>query len=159
MHKPKILLDLDGVFNPFLSFTLSEDGYQRVSVGWAEWSLKPEHGLWLQALATHADLIWVSSWNEQSNGANQFWKIPGFPHIRLTNGSEGENITWKLATIQQHFVGDDSPIIWVDDELKADAYEWAQSRPNTFLVKCEPNTGFTKEQFKHVYKTVKKLAN
>lgn len=153
--RPKILLDIDGVFNPFLSFTLQEDGYQSVSYGWAEWSLKPEHGVWLQALSLHADLIWVSSWNEQSNGANRFWEIPAFPFVPLTIGEGNEDTTWKLETIQTYLENDNSPVIWADDELKPDAFAWALARGNTFLIKCEPDTGLTKEQFKQIYKTVK----
>lgn len=53
--------------------------------------------------------------------------------------------TWKLRDVER-FVGD-RPFAWVDDEIGADAFAWAERREApTLLLRVQALIGLTEEQ-------------
>lgn len=147
-----VLVDIDGVLNPFLAWDLYERGFVGVTHGWASWQLNGElHAPWLQEISKHATLIWCSSWEDESNLAARHFKLPDLPYVKLsgpsTNSTHG---TWKLPYVEDFLRGKDEKVVWLDDELQSDAAHWANKRGGTLLVNCEASVGFTEQQYKEV---------
>ena len=147
----KILTDIDGVLNPFLMPGMPS-GYISVQEGWISWRLDLlYHASWLRDLNERAEIIWASTWAEDSNTVNMYFAIPVlFPHIDFTQATTRPGTTGKLADVQQYLAGTDEPVIWLEDELEADAFEWAAQRPNTLLIHCDPRTGLTEAQYHEI---------
>jgi len=147
-----ILMDIDGVLNPFLAWDLEERGFNPVSHGWANWQLNAElHAPWLQNLSAIASLYWCSSWEEESNYVSRHFKLPDFPFVKLSGpATTSAHGTWKLPYVEDFLKGKDEKVVWFDDEFGVDAFHWAEQRGNTFLVQCDPSVGFSSEQYKEV---------
>lgn len=152
-----ILVEIDGVLNPFLSYSSSEEGAIHVSIGWASWSLNfKTHGKWLEALSKENRIVWCSSWEEESNKVSEIFCIPEFEYVtfkpRITELPLGH--MWKLNDVVK-FIGDnDDLVIWLDTEFEKDAYEWAKYRglEKTILIECDSSVGWTYAEYVNILK-------
>ncbi|MFA1544472.1 HAD domain-containing protein [Actinomadura monticuli] len=152
MGSPVVLLDVDGVLNPFerphrgfKRHQCSPDG--RTFKLW----LNAEHGPALLDLAesTGAELAWASYWCDHANewiapriGLPElpFVPIPRFPGIR-----EGRTLgAWKARHVAAW--AESRPFVWFEDE--PDATECIAGEPYVaehLLVEIDPLTGLTGE--------------
>ena len=142
MARPLLLLDVDGVLNPLVR--RMPDGFARYELLGYEVFLSPHHGPWLNELRDWFDLVWATTW--EHDAPLLIAPILGLPRdlpvIEFSRGRVDE--TWKLHDVRD-FVGD-RPMAWVDDELGADAFTWAEQRePPTLLVQTDRNVGLTKQ--------------
>ncbi len=82
--RPVLLLDVDGVLNPFPS---TPDGYLEYSFFEGDNEpvrLNPEHARWLQQLATRFEVAWASSWGQAANELIcPLFGLPAFPVVPL----------------------------------------------------------------------------
>lgn len=155
-----ILLDIDGVLNPLFSFTLEEDGFIHFSKGWASWSLNSDlHKPLLERLNSIAEIHWCSSWLDESNYINAFFQLPkDYPYVPLRNvGFENINNhvlpeTWKLNSVKEYTSSYEDKLVWVDDEIYDDAFQWAEDRglDRTLLIKTNPSVGFTLTEYQQI---------
>jgi len=152
----KVLVDIDGVLNPFLSSDLVGRGFSRVSEGWAEWMIHPQHGDWLREIAQHAEIVWATSWEVESSALSRMFLLGNIPSIHFARVSRGD--TWKLSGVQEYARDIDEPIVWIDDELGSDAENWAEQREDTLLIRCDPSVGFIEEQYATVLNFVRGIA-
>ena len=152
-------MDIDGVLNPFLSFDLAEKGFVHVVEGWHSASLDlVNHKLWLHDLYDRADLVWGSSWLQDSNSLIKHYELPSdLDYVSLNFKGNDPDVTWKLSSVRSFASrrsSDVIPVVWIDDEIKQDALDWAKARGNTMIVVTDPSVGWTKEQYQAILKFI-----
>lgn len=151
----KILVDIDGVLNPFLGLDLESKGftYQNLTP-YAGWHLSVVHGQWLKELSKKHEVVWASAWQAEAKELEEYWGLPDGQFIEFKTIHYGE--TMKLPDIIKYAEKqpDSEWVVWIDDELGEDAHEWAASRPNTLLVECDPSVGWTEEQYQLIVETI-----
>lgn len=147
LKRPLVLLDIDGPLNPFLSFRLQEDGYERVQGGYAMWMLHRKHGDWIRALLVHADAMWATSWQDVANEvAAPFYGLPALPVIHFTQPSANDTRQFKLREVLE--VSEGRPFVWIDDEIEDESLARVQSRgTSALIVRPHPSEGWTQAQF------------
>lgn len=145
---PLVLLDVDGVLNPISSSP--PPGYVRYSFRGYTLTTRREHTEWLYLIGTRFELAWASTWGPTANESIGAALDIGYPlrHVEFSEGRTGE--TWKLGAVKE-FV-EDRPLVWIEDELFADAVLWAETRNEpTLLIKPSPGVGFTKEHLAQIW--------
>jgi hypothetical protein len=140
---PLLLLDVDGVLNPFAAPTCPP-GYSEHDFfpGEEPVRLCPAHGLWLQELAIRFRIVWATAWGDEANRLlAPLLQIPDlpvvvFPPVPFHPGD-------KLPAITRFSGG--HPLAWIDDALPPAAHTWAASRGvPTLLVSIDPAEGLTR---------------
>lgn len=125
--RPLLLLDVDGVLYPF-------------QAGGASVPAAAEH---LTELRSAFHVVWATLREGSANvTVGPGLGLPRLPVIYFDHGfATGE--TWKLPAVVRD-VGD-RPLAWIDDDLHADAHQWAEQRSvPTLLVDTDPHVGMTR---------------
>lgn len=145
--RPFLLLDVDGVLNPWLMHRLPA-GYRHHQIGIFDVILAEWHGPAILELCRTAglDLVWATTWEDHANDeiAPRVGLPSDLPWIRFSDEDAGALVeTWKLPAVQRA-VGD-RPCVWIDDDLWSDAWTWAEQRSEagtpTLLVQPHPEQG------------------
>jgi HAD domain in Swiss Army Knife RNA repair proteins len=142
-HQPVLLLDVDGVLNPFPS---TPDGYVEYSFFAGDDEpvrLNPEHARWLQHLATRFEVAWASSWGQAANELIcPLFGLPAFPVVPLPPAPfDPREKVPPIAAFTR-----DRPAAWIDDVLTEEARLWAaERRYPTLLLEVNGSTGLTQE--------------
>ncbi len=147
MTRPYLLIDVDGVLNPF-GTGRAPDGFARHELlGYDVW-LSPRHGLWLNGLATWFDLVWATTWEHDAPRLiAPILELPTDLPVIEFRQSEGE--TWKLRDVAR-FAGN-RPLAWIDDDLFGDALAWADQRTApTLLIRTSPNVGLVEQDVRRL---------
>lgn len=144
MSRPMLLLDVDGVLNPY--------GFSRRPAGFTEHHLfpdddepvlvNPEHGAWIGELTRTCDVTWATSWNQDANrllcpllgiGALPVLSMPAVP-FRPAD---------KVPLIARHSRG--RAAVWIDDLHTAEAHAWQRGRAEpTILIGVDPAVGLAR---------------
>jgi hypothetical protein len=140
---PVLLLDLDGVLNPFAA-PACPDAYREYEFFPGE---GPErycitHGTWIRELAAVGELWWATGWGENANelylpllGVDPLPVVP-FPPVPF----EPELKVPAVAAV----VGD-RPAAWIDDNHTEAGRRWAAQRSApTLLVPVDPAVGWSR---------------
>lgn len=149
-----LLLDIDGVFNPFLCPNLTERGFILYQSGWITWSIDLiNHASWLRNVENDVNIVWVSSWLEDSNHLSAMFGLYNalLPHVELSRTGKGD--TWKLDSVKEWVKNNTSPedtIVWIDDEVYSDAFEWADRNNNILIIKTDPAIGLTEDEWQRM---------
>jgi HAD domain in Swiss Army Knife RNA repair proteins len=146
--RPILLLDVDGVLNPFPS---TPDGYMeyRFFEGDDEpVRLNLDHASWLQHLAARFDIAWASSWGHTANELiSPLFGLSSLPVIPLppTPFDPREKVQPIAAFTRER------PAAWVDDIITEEARVWAAERAHaTLLIEVNSSTGLTFEIVEHL---------
>ena len=132
--RPVLLIDVDGVLNPFAREGAVPAGWESHQVqatnpirGTRTYTvvLTREHGAWLTELARDFDLAWATTWEDQANTV--IAPLIGLP-ARLPVAEVG----WRMYNYDKvegivALVGD-RPAAWIDDEPGWAGNEWAKER-------------------------------
>lgn len=141
---PLLLLDVDGVLNPYAS-RACPPGYTEHDFfpGEEPTRLCSGHGRWLRELATRFRLVWATAWGEQANQLlAPLLQIPDLPVIDLPRIPFQARD--KLPPIIEFAA--DRPLAWIDDLHTVQAHAWAASRAvPTLLIGADPAEGLTRK--------------
>lgn len=162
-----VLMDIDGV----LSFEGSptDEAFIVISHGWGRWRIRYEVLEWLKNLASDkkVEIMWLSTWGDDSNIINQYLAIPDFKAIGKSEGMTVKTKLKQVLNVVQEL--EDKTVIVVDDTLSVKPSCMSMSE-NTALVRlwdrltsvCHENkittqfvvpdvwTGLVKEEMKFV---------
>jgi hypothetical protein len=153
---PLLLLDLDGVLNPFAAATCL-DGYEERMLFEGEDPVRFcfQHGEWIRELARVGDVLWATGWGATANEVYlpllgleplPFVQFPPIPF-------EAE---LKVPAIDA--VVGDRPAVWIDDNHTAAGLHWAATRTApTLLVPIDPAAGWRREHVDQTLKWMKHL--
>jgi hypothetical protein len=126
MTRPVILLDLDGVLNPF-DAPSCPDGYleHEFFPGEGPERYCPAHGAWIRELAAAGDLWWATGWGELANKLYlPFLGVDPLPVVQFPAVPfRPEDKVEPVAAV----VGD-RPTAWIDDNHTEEGRHWAAVR-------------------------------
>ncbi|MER5498257.1 HAD domain-containing protein [Streptomyces sp. NPDC002466] len=147
---PLLLLDVDGVLNPFAARDCPE-GYREHGFFPGEEPpvrLCDAHGPWLADLGREFELVWATGWEDQANTfITPVLNLPTLPVVRFP--PVPFDPAEKVPAIDA-FAGD-RPAAWVDDAHTPEALAWARSRTApTLLVTTDPARGLTADMIQEL---------
>jgi hypothetical protein len=154
-EKPVLLVDVDGVLNPYAHQGALAAGWEThriaarqpgrdVAVTYTVY-LNPDHGSWLVELAYDFDLAWATTWEEQANTliAPKIGLSQPLPVAAVVWGRHGYDKVAGIAAL----VGD-RPCAWLDDDPGYAGFEWSDERRArdipTLIITPDPAIGFTR---------------
>lgn len=157
MSRPVLLLDLDGVLNPFAA-SACPDGYleHEFYPGEGPERYCPAHGAWIRELAAAGDLRWATAWGDDANkllapllGVDPlpFVEFPPLPFPPEA----------KVPAIAA--AAGDRPMAWIDDNHTDAGRRWAAGRTApTLLVPVDSAIGWTRDDVDRVLTWAASLA-
>lgn len=153
MEPPALLLDVDGVLNPWKR----GKGYRRFratpeGITYRLW-LNARHGRMLLDLAeqTGAELRWATYWCGHANG----WigprvGLPSMPHVPIPPRPPGADESlgeWKVKHVARWARG--RPFVWFEDEYDAaEALLREEGLGDHLLVTVDPEIGLTEDHIR-----------
>jgi hypothetical protein len=145
MHRPLLLVDVDGVISLFgFDHAAPPAGRYQLVDGIAHF-LSGSAGAYMRRLRTAYELAWCTGWEEKANDYLPLaLGLDGpLPHVVFDRGERPTQAHWKLGAIDLH-VDPSRPMAWIDDAHDARCREWAAARPGpTLLVTTDPAVGIT----------------
>ncbi|SCL31398.1 hypothetical protein GA0074692_3105 [Micromonospora pallida] len=149
MTRPLLLLDIDGVLNPYgapdppVGFT-----DHHLFPGEAPIRVNPAHGAWLSAAGEVLDVAWASSWNDEANQLlAPLLRIASLPVVTMPPApfDPGAKVPRIAAYAGRR------PAAWIDDLHTPEAYDWAADRAApTLLITADPAIGLTRQSIDQV---------
>ena len=140
---PLLLLDVDGVLNPYAA-AACPDGSQEHALFAGEEPVRvcPAHGGWLRELATRFELTWATAWGAEANRLlAPLLRLPALPLIEFPPVPFEPRD--KLPAVAAFAA--DRPLAWIDDALAPEVREWAAERHvSTLLIDVDPAIGLTR---------------
>lgn len=131
----KCLLDIDGVILPFGGPNMRCDG-QDICI--------PGHmNDLIRVLDREFEIVWASMWEENSNEIGRILGLDKKEFIPMPRRVPEGNVTFKLEAVKAWDPG--GGIVWIDDDLGPDAYEWGRAR-EAVLLAPSPEVGLTAGQ-------------
>ena len=142
-NKTLILLDVDGVLNPLRSM-------QKLVVD-------PSRAALVGQLSSLGVVVWATSWSAAhtyhlTHDLGLPFETAAIPfppdlHIDPRNPAPTPKLHWVARWVNRTLSQEDAPdtaVIWIDDQLRENAGEWArnETRP-TLLIKPDPATGLS----------------
>ncbi|MBA2460612.1 MAG: hypothetical protein H0V45_02395 [Actinobacteria bacterium] len=143
--RPILLLDVDGVLNPFPECPEGFDEHDFFPGDDEPVRLARTHGAWLAELGEVFDIAWATGWGVDANRLLcPFFDLPEYALVDLPPiPFEARE---KVPAISA-FVGSDRPAAWMDDMITPEAVRWAEERSApTLLVQVGSATGLTRAQ-------------
>lgn len=140
---PLLLIDVDGVLNPFAA-PACPPGYTEHEFFGGEEPVRlcAAHGPWLQELTTRFEIVWATAWGAEANRLlAPLLELPELPVIRFPPVPFHPRD--KLPAVIR-FSGR-RPLTWIDDVFPTEAQTWAAKRRiPTLLIGVDPAQGLTR---------------
>jgi HAD domain in Swiss Army Knife RNA repair proteins len=140
---PLLLLDVDGVLNPFAA-PACPPGYSEHDFFPGEEPVRvcATHGPWLRELAARFQIVWATAWGADANRLlAPLLHIPDLPVIAFPPVPFHPRD--KLPAIARY--AGHRALAWIDDALPPEAHTWAASRgAPTLLIGVDAAEGLTR---------------
>lgn len=162
MDTPLVLMDIDGVVNAFGAKHPIPAHQRFARAGRYTVVLDERHPEWMLEMEARAEMCWATMW--QYNAATQFAPVAGFGEdweyidfdsfhgtlgARTGNGVVNHKWPGILAS-----VGEDQPLVYVDDDMRPDHHRWAALRNEagipTLFIQPDPEHGLTRAQYERI---------
>ena len=144
VSRPALLLDVDGVLNPYGTATCPE-GFTEYDLfpGEGPVRLRPAHGEWISELRHVFDVAWATAWNDDANRLlAPLLGITALPVVTMPPPPFQPRD--KVPPIAR-FAGQ-RPAVWIDDLHPEQAWTWSASRREpTLLIPVAPAVGLTRQ--------------
>ena len=145
MHRPLLLIDVDGVISLF-GFDPAHPPPGRFEIvdGIAHF-LSAEAGCHLARLAPSFEMTWCTGWEEKANDylPLALGLAEPLPYLSFGSAVPSSQGHWKLTAIEA-YAGADRPLAWIDDAHDDRCRAWAAARPGpTLLIATDPARGLT----------------
>lgn len=141
---PLLLLDVDGVLNPFAA-EACPDGYEEFPFFPDEEPpirLCQAHVAWLRELGGHFEIVWATGWGDEAN--RLIAPVLGLPRLAYIRFPPAPFEPREKVPAIAAYSGD-RPAAWIDDALTPEARAWAAGRQApTLLVDIDPALGLTR---------------
>jgi hypothetical protein len=148
MARPVLLLDVDGVLNPYGTVTCPE-GFTEYDLfpGEEPVRLCPAHGEWITELRHVFDVAWATAWNDDANRLlAPLLGIDALPVVAMP--SPPFQPRDKVPPIARF--AEQRPAAWIDDLHPEEAQIWSATRREpTLLVPVVPAVGLTRQAIDH----------
>ncbi|GAA4591643.1 hypothetical protein GCM10023194_51450 [Planotetraspora phitsanulokensis] len=155
MTRPLLLLDVDGVLNPFAA-ARCPPGFDEYAMFDDEEPVRlcPEHGRWISELGRLCDVAWATGWNDNANRLlAPVLGIPPLPVLAMPAPFQPRD---KVPVIAAAAAG--RPAVWIDDAHTPEALDWAGGRREpTLLVAIDPAIGLGRTAVDEVLRWVTEL--
>lgn len=151
-----MLLDLDGVLNPFGASTCPA-GYVEHEFHPGEGPSRycPGHGAWIRELAAAGDLRWASTWGDDANTLlAPLLGVDALPVVELPP------LPFRPEQKVPAIAGaaGDRPVAWIDDNHTDAGRTWAAGRAEpTLLVPVDSAVGWTRADVDRVLEWARQL--
>jgi hypothetical protein len=142
MSRPLLAVDVDGVISLFGTETPPDRAHTQLQlVDGVPHLISLPTGDRLTRLSEHFELFWATGWEDKANFyLPQMLGLPELPHVSFDIAARAGAAHWKVAALDAYATG--RPLAWIDDNLDASCYEWAESREHpTLLVPTETHLG------------------
>lgn len=140
---PLLLLDVDGVLNPYAA-SACPAGYTEHVLFAGEEAVRvcAAHGQWLRELAMRFSLVWATGWGGNANRLlAPLLGLASLPVIGMPPPPFCPQE--KLAAVREF--AQDRALVWIDDQIPAEAHAWAaERRVPTLLIGIDPAEGLTR---------------
>lgn len=145
-----ILLDVDGVLNPTVTSDRAAGGHRL--------SLEPEREALVHRLAAIGTVVWATTWPPKLTSvlARDLGLPEGTEAIvfggGLTRDPRFPGQTGKLQPVaewleQASARSSVDAVVWIDDNLREDAYAWAREQETPFhLIRPDAAVGLTSDE-------------
>lgn len=142
--RPILLVDVDGVLNPWLARTCPPGFGEYDFFPGERVLLSPGHGELLLSLAQAYELVWATAWEHRANRLIcPVLALPPLPVIEFP--LSGRDLYFRKLPAVIEAVGS-RPCAWIDDEHRPDHYTWAERRGvPTLIVDIDPAQGLTSD--------------
>lgn len=163
-QKALLLLDVDGVLNPFGASRnwLDKSNFRRRNTTVANGFTFPvwinrDHGKLLLDLCVdnNLELTWCTTWEDEANDfIGPRLGLPQLPVIKFV----WEPYTWKYDAVLEYAA--DRPLAWLDDDFdRFDRNDFMDARAGvpTLLQQCVSETGLTTDDLDAIDKWAKEL--
>ncbi|WP_324652678.1 HAD domain-containing protein [Georgenia sp. H159] len=149
MDRPLLMLDVDGVLNPYgASHPPSSYADHHMFPGEEPVRVNPEHGVWITKASSVLDVAWASSWNDDANTLLvPLLQMAPLLVVRMPPPpfEPKEKVPAIAAYAQQR------PVAWIDDLHTPEAHRWATGRGvPTLLITIDPAIGLTRDSIDRV---------
>ncbi|MGH3301050.1 MAG: hypothetical protein ACRDOK_05045 [Streptosporangiaceae bacterium] len=140
--RPVLLVDVDGVLNPWLAERCPAGYHQYDFFPGERVLLSPGHGELLTSLTPAYELVWATAWEHRANLLiSPVLALPELPVIEFP--LDGRDLFFRKLPAVIDAVGE-RPCAWIDDEHQPDHYAWAKQRAvPTLLMDIDPAVGLT----------------
>jgi len=151
-----IIIDIDGVLNPFYARYSQLEGFTEYSAQkYSAFLNKELITSWFKKFKdADVNLVWGSAWFQESNlilemlDMDEKWEC-----IKISTEDVGLG-TWKIKSIRGWVEDNTSPndlLVWIDDELEEDAFLWAAERGNMLAIKPAKESGLGETDFQEIW--------
>ena len=142
-QKPLLLLDVDGVLNPFPRTPEGFYEYKLFAGDEDPVRLSARHGEWLRELGAIFEIVWASAWGEAANELLcPIFDLPPFPVVPFP--AVPFEPRDKLPAVDAF--ARERTAAWVEDIVTEEARAWVAERTvPTLIVEVNSASGLTRE--------------